>query len=106
VGDPQKLILETRVNGELRQSSSTGDMIFTCAQIIAYVSSIFTLLPGDLISTRHAAGSHPRQARGAAAVAQAGGPHRVQRREVWRAALHPGVSIPAVERWPARRTGR
>src|SRR5262249_61058007 len=51
VGDPQNLKLETRVNGETRQSSNTSDMIFTCAQIIAYASSLFTLLPGDLIST-------------------------------------------------------
>ena len=51
VGDPQKLALETRVNGELRQSSNTDDMIFTCAQIIAYASSLFTLYPGDVIST-------------------------------------------------------
>jgi len=51
VGDPQNLKLETRVNGEQRQSSNTSDMIFPCAQIIAYASSLFTLLPGDLIST-------------------------------------------------------
>lgn len=51
VGDPQNLKLETRVNGEQRQSSNTSDMIFTCAQIIAYCSSLFTLAPGDLIST-------------------------------------------------------
>ena len=51
VADPQNLKIETRVNGETRQSSNTNDMIFTCAQIIAYASSIFTLLPGDLIST-------------------------------------------------------
>ena len=51
VADPQDLKIETRVNGETRQSSNTNDMIFTCAQIIAYASSIFTLLPGDLIST-------------------------------------------------------
>jgi len=51
VGDPQKLALECRVNGEQRQSSNTSDMIFTCAQIISYVSQVFTLLPGDLIST-------------------------------------------------------
>jgi 2-keto-4-pentenoate hydratase/2-oxohepta-3-ene-1,7-dioic acid hydratase in catechol pathway len=51
VGDPQKLKLETRVNGEQRQSSNTADMIFSCAQIIAYASSLFTLKPGDLIST-------------------------------------------------------
>ena len=51
VGDPQNLKVETRVNGETRQSSNTSDMIFSCAQIIAYASSIFTLSPGDLIST-------------------------------------------------------
>ena len=51
VGDPQKLAIECRVNGEQRQSSNTSDMIFTCAQIIAYCSTIFTLTPGDLIST-------------------------------------------------------
>jgi 2-keto-4-pentenoate hydratase/2-oxohepta-3-ene-1,7-dioic acid hydratase in catechol pathway len=51
VGDPQKLAIECRVNGEQRQSSNTSDMIFTCAQIISYCSSIFTLQPGDLIST-------------------------------------------------------
>jgi len=51
VGDPQKLALECRVNGEQRQSSNTSDMIFTCAQIISYCSQVFTLLPGDLIST-------------------------------------------------------
>ncbi|HXX29889.1 MAG TPA: fumarylacetoacetate hydrolase family protein [Myxococcaceae bacterium] len=51
IGDPQKLALECRVNGEQRQSSNTNDMIFTCAQIISYASQVFTLLPGDLIST-------------------------------------------------------
>jgi 2-keto-4-pentenoate hydratase/2-oxohepta-3-ene-1,7-dioic acid hydratase in catechol pathway len=51
VGDPQKLALECRVNGETRQSSSTNDMIFSCAQIISYISQVFTLSPGDLIST-------------------------------------------------------
>jgi 2-keto-4-pentenoate hydratase/2-oxohepta-3-ene-1,7-dioic acid hydratase in catechol pathway len=51
VPDPQKLPLETRVNGEQRQASSTADMIFSCAQIISYASQMFTLKPGDLIST-------------------------------------------------------
>jgi 2-keto-4-pentenoate hydratase/2-oxohepta-3-ene-1,7-dioic acid hydratase in catechol pathway len=51
VADPQKLAVECRVNGEQRQSSNTSDMIFTCAQIISYASQIFTLSPGDLIST-------------------------------------------------------
>ncbi|MGZ6144364.1 MAG: fumarylacetoacetate hydrolase family protein, partial [Myxococcales bacterium] len=51
VGDPQKLALECRVNGEQRQSSNTDDMIFSCAQIVSYISQHFTLQPGDLIST-------------------------------------------------------
>lgn len=51
VGDPQKLAVECRVNGEQRQSSNTSDMIFSCAQIISYCSQHFTLKPGDLIST-------------------------------------------------------
>jgi 2-keto-4-pentenoate hydratase/2-oxohepta-3-ene-1,7-dioic acid hydratase in catechol pathway len=51
VDNPQKLTIECRVNGEQRQSSNTSDMIFSCAQIISYASKIFTLSPGDLIST-------------------------------------------------------
>ena len=51
VGDPQKLAVECRVNGEKRQASNTSDMIFSCAQIISYCSQHFTLRPGDLIST-------------------------------------------------------
>jgi 2-keto-4-pentenoate hydratase/2-oxohepta-3-ene-1,7-dioic acid hydratase in catechol pathway len=51
VGDPQKLAIECRVNGQQRQSSNTSDMIFPVAQIIAYASSIFTLKPGDVFST-------------------------------------------------------
>jgi len=51
VGDPQKLAIECRVNGEQRQSSNTSDMIFSCAQIVSYCSQVFTLEPGDLIST-------------------------------------------------------
>ena len=39
------------MNGELRQSSNTGDMIFSPAQIIAYVSRLWPLEPGDLIFT-------------------------------------------------------
>ena len=39
------------MNGEVRQSSNTSDMIFPLAQIIADLSHHFTLLPGDLIFT-------------------------------------------------------
>ena len=51
VGDPQKLAIECRVNGEQRQNSNTSDMIFSVAQIIAYCSTFMTLKPGDILST-------------------------------------------------------
>ena len=49
--DPQNLDISSAVNGEARQRSNTGDMIFSLAQIIADLSRHFTLLPGDLIFT-------------------------------------------------------
>lgn len=51
VGDPSNLKIETVVNGVTRQSSNTSDMIFSPAQIIAYISQLFTLEPGDIIFT-------------------------------------------------------
>jgi 2-keto-4-pentenoate hydratase/2-oxohepta-3-ene-1,7-dioic acid hydratase in catechol pathway len=54
--DPRALTIRTWINGELRQESSCDDMIFTVAECIAYVSSIMTLLPGDIISTGTPAG--------------------------------------------------
>ena len=47
----QDLAISSVVNGEQRQNSRTSDMIFTIAQIIADLSSHFTLMPGDLIFT-------------------------------------------------------
>ena len=55
VGDPLGLKIETRVNGELRQSGNTRDMIWPIAQLIAYFSQA-TLEPGDVISTGTPAG--------------------------------------------------
>lgn len=49
--DPDALDIELRVNGEVRQKSTTSDMIFSCAKIVSFVSSIMTLLPGDVILT-------------------------------------------------------
>lgn len=51
VPDPQHLEVELRVNGQVRQRGSTADMIFSVAEIVAFVSEIMTLNPGDLIST-------------------------------------------------------
>ena len=57
VGDPHNLKLETYVNGELRQSASTSDLIFDCYTLVEYLSTAFTLEPGDLIPTGTPAGS-------------------------------------------------
>jgi 2-keto-4-pentenoate hydratase/2-oxohepta-3-ene-1,7-dioic acid hydratase in catechol pathway len=51
VPDPQALGLQCWVNGELRQSSNTRDMIFGVADLVADLSRIMTLSPGDLIYT-------------------------------------------------------
>lgn len=51
VGDPNNLKLETRVNGEVRQSWNTNDFIFNTQQMIAYISKHWTLEPGDIIFT-------------------------------------------------------
>jgi 2-keto-4-pentenoate hydratase/2-oxohepta-3-ene-1,7-dioic acid hydratase in catechol pathway len=51
IPDVQKLGLQTRVNGELRQNSNTDDMIFDVKTIVSYASQIWTLKPGDLFFT-------------------------------------------------------
>ena len=52
----QQLKLITRLNGEVVQSSHTGHMIFSIAKLISYASTIFTLVPGDVIATGTPAG--------------------------------------------------
>ena len=49
VGDPNNLKIETYVNGERRQSSNTSNMIFNPQKLIAYISRMWTLEPGDII---------------------------------------------------------
>lgn len=51
VGDPHSLQLKTWVNGDLRQDSSTNDLIFNCFDIIEFISTAFTLQPGTVIPT-------------------------------------------------------
>ena len=51
VGNPQKLDMWLDVNGEKRQRGNTKTMIFDCATLISYVSALFTLNPGDVITT-------------------------------------------------------
>ena len=57
VVDPHNLKLETYVNGEIRQSANTNDLIFDCFTLVEYLSTAFTLEPGDLIPTGTPAGS-------------------------------------------------
>jgi 2-keto-4-pentenoate hydratase/2-oxohepta-3-ene-1,7-dioic acid hydratase in catechol pathway len=60
--DPSDTLITCRVNSELRQMASTSEMVFTVPQIIAYVSSIMTLFPGDVILTGTPAGIGPLEA--------------------------------------------
>lgn len=50
-GDPQDLRIRTWVNGDLRQDTSTADMIFPVAELVSYASHVFPLEPGDVITT-------------------------------------------------------
>jgi len=51
VADPQALTLQSWVNGEIRQRSSTADMVFTVADLIYQLSQVTVLEPGDLLNT-------------------------------------------------------
>lgn len=56
ISDPQRLHMWLKVNGEVRQSSTTGKMIFDVPTLVSYCSQFMTLLPGDVISTGTPAG--------------------------------------------------
>jgi len=51
VADPHALDISTTINGEVLQHSNTSDLIFKIPELIAYLSSVFTLEPGDVIAT-------------------------------------------------------
>jgi 2-keto-4-pentenoate hydratase/2-oxohepta-3-ene-1,7-dioic acid hydratase in catechol pathway len=54
--DPADAILSCRVNGQMRQMASTRDIVFNVPTLIAYISSVMTLEPGDLVFTGTPAG--------------------------------------------------
>jgi 2-keto-4-pentenoate hydratase/2-oxohepta-3-ene-1,7-dioic acid hydratase in catechol pathway len=54
--DPANVVVETRLNGEVKQKGNTADMAFSVAFLIRYISDIMTLYPGDLIATGTPAG--------------------------------------------------
>lgn len=58
--DVTDMRIETRVNGEVRQSDTTASMAFPFARIVEYVSTFCTLLPGDLIATGTPTGAGAR----------------------------------------------
>jgi 2-keto-4-pentenoate hydratase/2-oxohepta-3-ene-1,7-dioic acid hydratase in catechol pathway len=50
-GNPNELAIKAIVNGEVRQSSNTSDMVFGVDKIVSYISQHMTLVPGDVILT-------------------------------------------------------
>lgn len=56
IGDPHDLSLKTWVDNELRQNANTGQMLFNCYEMVAYLSQAMTLEPGDIIATGTPAG--------------------------------------------------
>ncbi|NIO04706.1 MAG: DUF2437 domain-containing protein [Proteobacteria bacterium] len=57
--DPRHLKLETFLNGELKQSSNTDNLIFDCYELVGFISQIMTLMPGDVIATGTPSGIGP-----------------------------------------------
>lgn len=58
--DPADMKVETRVNGEIRQSDTTASMAFPFPRLVEYISTFCTLVPGDLIATGTPTGSGGR----------------------------------------------
>jgi 2-keto-4-pentenoate hydratase/2-oxohepta-3-ene-1,7-dioic acid hydratase in catechol pathway len=57
--DPDAVAIETFVNGGLRQSSSTKELIYPVDEIVARIAQVMTLLPGDVVVTGTPAGTGP-----------------------------------------------
>src|SRR5258706_618283 len=70
--DPANVLVETRVNGALRQSGKTSLMIYSCAFLVRWISRMMTLYPGDVIATGTPAGVGPLVAGDAVEVSVAG----------------------------------
>src|SRR6267142_1546042 len=70
--DPSNVVVETRVNGSLRQSSSTSLMIYPPAFLVRWISRMMTLNPGDIIATGTPAGVGPLLAGDVVEVSVAG----------------------------------
>jgi len=56
IADPHSLDIQLEINGEILQNSNTRELIFKIPELIAFLSSVFTLEPGDIVSTGTPAG--------------------------------------------------
>jgi 2-keto-4-pentenoate hydratase/2-oxohepta-3-ene-1,7-dioic acid hydratase in catechol pathway len=70
--DPADLSVELRLNGQVKQSSSTKNLIFPIPQLVSFISTIMTLLPGDVITTGTPPGVGPMNIGDTVEVAIAG----------------------------------
>jgi 2-keto-4-pentenoate hydratase/2-oxohepta-3-ene-1,7-dioic acid hydratase in catechol pathway len=70
--DPANVLVETRVNGAVRQSGNTSLMIYPCAFLVRWISRMMTLYPGDVIATGTPAGVGPLVAEDNVEVSVAG----------------------------------
>jgi 2-keto-4-pentenoate hydratase/2-oxohepta-3-ene-1,7-dioic acid hydratase in catechol pathway len=57
--DPGNVILETYLNGELKQHGNTSDLIYPVPELINFISHVMSLLPGDIIATGTPSGIGP-----------------------------------------------
>jgi 2-keto-4-pentenoate hydratase/2-oxohepta-3-ene-1,7-dioic acid hydratase in catechol pathway len=57
--DPHELVIQLFQNGQLRQNSSTSQLIFDCYKLVSFISTNMTLLPGDVILTGTPSGIGP-----------------------------------------------
>lgn len=60
--DPANCRVESYLDGELKQSGNTSDLVFPVYQLVSFISSVMTLLPGDVIATGTPSGIGPMQA--------------------------------------------
>lgn len=59
--DPHNVAIKLRLNGEVKQTSNTSNLIFSVPELVAYISQVMTLYPGDVILTGTPSGVGPMQ---------------------------------------------
>jgi len=59
--DPGNLSLKTTLHGEIKQKTSTGNLVFPVNELVSFISHVMTLLPGDVIATGTPSGIGPMQ---------------------------------------------